>query len=203
MVSTPGLLLFLLRSSLALRICVVLEPGFDMLLRDADAAVVTSDAQLSGFNVDVRRAVLGSALNVVYSVRVLESWEVMQSYTRIGECDIAWGANYVLGNRERCDVNTTTCRPATDISTASDLSAYDLSLYTCCLDFSVQYCPWSVSIMAPARKRRPFFDSLTNALFEPFVCNFLCFFFIIACVCTAAAALDLTRCMHRVRFAFA
>eukprot|EP00966_Prymnesium_polylepis_P053033 1227673-Prymnesium_polylepis.1 len=157
-----GPLLLLLLSG-GLEVCVVLEPGFDMVLAGVDPATITSDAQLSGFNVDVRRAVLGSALDLVYNVRVLDSWDAMQAYTRISECDIAWGANYVLGNRERCTVNTTTCRPAAEISTASDLSAY-----SCCLDFSVQYCPWSISIMAVSAKRRRFFNALVTAIFEPF-----------------------------------
>ena len=53
---SPFTTIFLLVPSVALRVCVVLEPGFDSL-RDRNAAIssITSDSQLDGFNSDVRQ----------------------------------------------------------------------------------------------------------------------------------------------------
>ena len=167
--SVGGLLLLSsLASTQPLRICTVIEAGFDMLIAGADAASVTSDASLAGYNVEVRRAVLSGH---PYTVRIIDSWSRMQSLARTNECDIGWAANYVYGSRDRC---TAACLPESGIA-----AALDMSPYRCCLDFSVQYLPWSVSILSPAGHQKSFFEALVNVVTKNFFGNFVSFVFLL------------------------
>ena len=44
----------------ALKVCAVLEPGFDMIISGTDANSITSDKDLRGYNVDVRKYIFGN-----------------------------------------------------------------------------------------------------------------------------------------------
>ena len=68
-----------------LKVCAVLENGFTMLQPSVAAADVTSDDQLRGFDVELRKEVL-TGLN--YSVRVLSSYGQVNYLTRAAECDV-------------------------------------------------------------------------------------------------------------------
>jgi ABC-type amino acid transport substrate-binding protein len=159
----------------AFEVCVVLEPGFDMLVSENDGSV-TSDDQLRGYNVDVRKLILGK-VGVAYSVRLVESWSALHVYTRTGECDIGWAAFYLSGTRDRCIPNNQTCRPESEIADSADLSPFQ-----CCTDFSVQYFPWSLAIMTPASRTSTttsFAPAIAQVMLKTFFYNFICFLFIV------------------------
>ena len=165
----------LLQGAAAINVCVVLDPGFDMLSHDTtDTASVTSDSSLTGFNADVRRHVFEDRLGWEYSVRVLSSWSEVIVRVRTGECDVGWAPFYVSGNRERCSVNSDTCL---SLEGGVNYSA-DISAYRCCVDFSVNYYPWRVSIMAESSGRKNFFEALIDSMASSFVINFICFAFL-------------------------
>jgi len=108
---------------------------------------------------------------------VVDAWSHIQVYARNRECDVGWAANYVYGARERCTPDPVSCRPEAEISNATDMSAY-----RCCIDFSVQFYPWSIAIMAPEQPRKGFFEALLDSTFQPFCYNFVSFLFIIMVV---------------------
>ena len=96
-----------------LRVCAVLDQSFDMLMGDkgsTDASTVTSDSDLVGFNVDLRREILTNRLNLTYTLSVLSSYGEIMVETRRGNCDIGWAALFNLGSRERCVEDFATCR---------------------------------------------------------------------------------------------
>lgn len=124
-------------------------------------------------HVQVRKAVLSDTLGWEYNISVERSWTEAIVRTRLGECDIGWGPFYVLGSRERCNSNPQTCRPVSEIDFSQDLSAF-----ACCVDFSANYLPYRIMLMAPVSSKRSFFNALFDALGDKFVINFICFTFI-------------------------
>ena len=163
-----------LAAASSLRVCVVIEPGFDFLKDDSvEASAVTSDAQMDGFNADVRNLVLTLRLGWQYEIAVMPSWGEMNVRTRTGDCDIGWAPFYVVGDRDRCAPDANSCQPASSI----DYSA-PLTKWRCCIDYSLNYYPWRVSIMAESSQQVSFFDALFDALASNFVINFICFAFI-------------------------
>jgi ABC-type amino acid transport substrate-binding protein len=156
----------------ALKVCAVLEPGFDMIISGTDANSITSDIDLRGYNVDVRKYIFGN-LGVSYDLSVVESWSAAHVGARTGECDIGWAAFYLYGNRDRCIPNNETCRPESEIAAAADLTPF-----RCCTDFSIQYFPWSLSIMSPAAKTT-FMQAMAKVYQKTFFYNFICFLFVV------------------------
>lgn len=172
-----ALLSALLQQNDALHVCVVLEAGFDMLADGvADPTAVSSNAQLEGFNADVRTGVLNGVLGYDFTVTAYTSWAELNVRTRSGECDVGWAAFYLAGARDRCMINNDGCK---DLSTL-DWTSPDLQLssYRCCIDFSANYYTWVISIMAPGQGKKGFFEALFASLSNSFVCNFICFAFI-------------------------
>ena len=120
---------------------------------------------------------LTDVLRVDYTVRVLSGWSEMLVRTRLGECDIGWGAFYVLGNRERCDEHPQVCRLTNGVNLTAD--SVEWTAHSCCVDFSVNYLPWRITLMAEATDKKSFFDALFQALVhDTFVLNFICFAFL-------------------------
>ena len=101
----------LLPLAAGLRVCAVLDQSFDMLKVDnTDTSTVTSDSDLQGFNVDLRREILTNRLNLTYTLSILSSYGEIMVETRRGNCDIGWAALFNLGSRERCVEDFATCR---------------------------------------------------------------------------------------------
>ena len=159
-----------------LKVCIVIDPGFDMLVdASAGSSVVTQNSQIKGFNAEVRKEVLETVLNYNYSVKVYDSWAEVNVRVRAQDCDIGWAAYYVRGDRDRCvPTSAGSCKPVSQV----DFGAADLSPFRCCVDFSVQYFPWHISIMAPVKGRQSFFNALQAGFTDPFLVNFVCFAFI-------------------------
>ena len=102
----------------ALRVCTTPENAFDMIVDTTmKLEEVTSDAQLQGFDVDMRHQVLTVALNLSYSMRMLPSYGQLQVAVRKDECDIGWAPYFVKGNRERCVENNLDCRSLMTLAT--------------------------------------------------------------------------------------
>jgi hypothetical protein len=125
-----------------------------MLALQTNASEVYSDNQLTGYNVDVRRAVLSTRLGVSYSVRLFSTWSMLHISVRTGECDIAWAPFYLTRSRDRCVIDNVTCMPEAGISKATDLTPF-----RCCADFSVQYAPWSLAIMSRGSRQINFLEA--------------------------------------------
>ena len=87
-----------------LRVCVVLESAFTMLRPGVALEAVTSDDQLRGFDVDLRRRILEQTN---YSVQVLGSYGELNVAVRAGTaggCDVGWAAFFQVAKRDRCNV---------------------------------------------------------------------------------------------------
>jgi len=165
--------LLVARPIAALNVCVVRDAGFEEILDpSADPASITSDSQLTGFNQAMRQEVLGNRLGLDYRVTIA-GWNEAVVKTRTGECDIGWAAFYVSSVRELCIANANTCQSEDNIDYAGDLTKY-----TCCVDYSTNYYPWTISIMAPSVGQKSFFEALFSSIGSTFVLNFICFAFI-------------------------
>ena len=125
-----ALLALALTSSSSIHVCTVVEPGFNMLRKGVDSHLtVTSEDQLRGYHVDLRKLVLR---NHNYTLQVLSSYAELQVRTRAGECDIGWAQFFITSARTSC---TAAC-PALTSETASG-SVSSMEPYRCCADFSV------------------------------------------------------------------
>jgi len=175
----------LLASGRAFHVCTVIEPGFNMLQGGGTVQDVTSDKQLEGYDV-MLRSKLFQRLEVNYTVQVLPNYAQLHVQTRLGTCDVGWAIFYVDVDHDRCTINQRTCRPLSELPPANELanaSSQSLKRWRCCIDYSVQYLPWTLAIMAPAVGKDSFFTALFSSMFQPFVYNFMSFLFIVMVVC--------------------
>ena len=172
-------------ASSAYMICVVIEEGFTMLLEaGTDPVTVTSDAQLRGFDVDMRALSLQGAN---YSIRVLQSYGELQVRTRNGECDVGWGQFFTLASRKSCVPDAASCRPLAELdlhangSIASAPKSWEP--YRCCASYSPNLFPFSIHAMHRAEfKRNGFFASFLAIIQSAFFINFLSFSFLVGCI---------------------
>ena len=156
-----------------LHVCAVLENGFSMLRSGvASASAVCTDADLRGFDVDLRAQVL-AGYNV--SVSAYSSYGEAQYRTRIGECDIAWGNYFQTSTRERCVLNEMTCRaPLSPLELAAGVDSW--TPYRCCIDYTVAYLPTVMAILHNEEVReQDFFVALFSVMSDTFFFNFLSF----------------------------
>ena len=161
----------------SLKVCSVLENGFNMLQPGVAADEVTSDEQLRGFDVDVRREVLR---DYNYSVRALSSYGQVNTLTRAAECDVGWAPFFHTSSRERCVTNQATCRPLpANVSTATPPS---WEPFRCCVDFTTLYLPSEVAIMYIRPPQKDFFAAVALSMSDAFFVNFLSFVFISLCL---------------------
>jgi hypothetical protein len=165
-------------------VCVVIESGFTMLREPSEdprslaPEAVRSDAQLRGFDVDLRTLAF-AGLN--YTVRVLSSYGEVQVRTRSGECDVGWAQFFTLSSRMRCEADATTCREL-DTATASG-AVEDWTPYRCCAAYSPNVFPFEIRVMYVARGSNDnFFASFLATVGSAFFVNFLCFAFLLGCV---------------------
>jgi len=157
----------------ALRVCQVLEGGFAMLNAGvADHAAVNSDAQLHGYDVDVRRAVLAG---LPYSVRAFASYGEAFARTRAGECDIGWSTYFHTAARTQCEADQFLCRPLDAASASGDVA--DWAPYGCCVDFGVSVWPVEIGVLY-ADGNVSFYSAVFSMVTSPFFVNFLSFAFI-------------------------
>ena len=153
-----------------LTVCTVLEMGFCMLGNGVtDSSAVTSDSQLRGFHVDLRRTVLAHRN---YTIRLLDSYGELQVRTRAGECDVGWAEFFHTTERKRCD---STC-PALNSETAAGTVA-SWEPYRCCADYSINVLPLSIVALHHGTQRS-FFEAFINAVVDPFFINLLSFAFL-------------------------
>ena len=161
-----------------LRVCAVLDQSFDMLMGDkgsTDASTVTSDSDLVGFNVDLRREILTNRLNLTYTLSILSSYGEIMVETRRGNCDIGWAALFNLGSRERCVEDFATCRALSALPATGAPPSW--TPWRCCVDFSPSIVNYGVAILYDPQ-RTSFFSALFSALSSVFFINFLCFLFV-------------------------
>ena len=158
----------LLASGRAFHVCTVIEPGFNMLQGGGTVQDVTSDKQLEGYDV-MLRSKLFQRLEVNYTVQVLPNYAQLHVQTRLGTCDVGWAIFYVDVDHDRCTINQRTCRPLSELPPANELanaSSQSLKRWRCCIDYSVQYLPWTLAIMAPAVGKDSFFTALFSSMFR-------------------------------------
>ena len=155
----------LLASGRTFHVCTVIEPGFNMLKIGGTAQDVTSDEQLDGYDV-MLRSQLFLRLKLNYTVQVLDNYAQLHVQTRSGACDVGWAVFYVNATHDRCTINARTCRPLSELPANGSLSVRELNHWRCCVDFSVQYLPWSLAIMAPALGTDDFFTALFSSMFR-------------------------------------
>ncbi len=153
-----------------IRVCAVLEPGFCSLKHDvATAAEVTTDSQLSGFDVDTRGQVLA---NRPYTVSVFDSYGEVFVRTRAGECDIGWANYFVTVARLSCEADEVTCRALDADTAAGTVDSWEP--YRCCVDFSMNYRPNDIVVLQ-ASSIPDFFVGFFTMISSPFVINFFSF----------------------------
>jgi len=157
----------------ALRVCQVLEGGFAMLAAGVrGAGDVRSDAQLYGYDVDVRRAALAG---LRYSVAAFASYGEVMARTRAGECDVGWATYFHTASRTQCADDPFLCRPLDDASANGTVD--DWTPYRCCVDFGVNIWPAEIGVMY-AEDSLSFFDAVFGMMSSPFYVNFLGFVFL-------------------------
>ena len=160
-----------------IRVCAVLEPGFCSLKHGiATVAEVTSDSQLSGFDVDTRAQVLRDR---PYTVSVFDSYGEAFVCTRAGECDIGWGNFFVTVARLSCEADEAICRALDDGTAAGTVDSWEP--YRCCVDFSMNFRPNDIVVLQ-ASSVPNFFVGFFSMLSSPFVVNFFSFAIIWALV---------------------
>jgi ABC-type amino acid transport substrate-binding protein len=153
-----------------IRVCAVLEPGFCSLQHGiATAAEVTTDSQLSGFDVETRAQVLA---NRPYSVSVFDSYGEVFVRTRAGECDIGWGNYFLTASRLSCEPDEGTCRALHVGTAAGTVDSWEP--YRCCVDFSMNYRPNDIVVLQ-ASSVPDFFVGFFTMITSPFVINFFSF----------------------------
>lgn len=153
--------------------------------RGVNAADVTSDTQLRGFDIEVRKHVLH---DYNYTVQVVGSYSELMVLIRSPHtaCDVAWAMYYQSGARDRCD---SSCR-ALDAPLIGNLTLLEAGTgthvapldgwlpYRCCVDFSFAYTSLDIGIMYAAGASAPsFFAVVFQIIFEPFVVNYMAFLF--------------------------
>ena len=151
-------------------VCITPDDGFNMLDPDADAGAITSDADVQGFDADLRRHVITRRLGQPYTIRVLGSYGELQVRTRLGECDVGWAPFYQTADRERCSPDPQRC-----VDAASADGIINWEPYRCCTDFSAPYMPWSVAVFYRHSTTSGGFSSLLSVFIlfsEPFFVNF-------------------------------
>ena len=155
-----------------LRVCTTLDSGFDMLVDpDLDPLQVTTDTQLKGFNVDMRREILKRRLNLTYEVAVYPSYGDLHVSVRKGECDVGWAAFFQTGPRLRCLYNDETCRDL-------PVSGTSVAPWRCCTEFSPPFLTYGVAILYDST-RISFFGALIFCITSSFFVNFISFLFLL------------------------
>ena len=166
------------------RVCVVLEEGFSMRKNGglASDTIISSDAQLKGYDVDVRTSVLDG---VNYEVVVWSGYGETQVRTRAGECDIAWAQYFQTLARLYCPTNPDAHCRALDHAplhaTSAPAGSSPWEPYRCCAHFSVNVLSFEMVILSRSRNESfmmSFFHSFANAWFV----NFFSFVFVWAAV---------------------
>ena len=118
----------------ALRVCVVLDAGYEMLVDPAATpSEVQSDSELQGFMTDMRSIVLKEQLGLNYTITVSNSYPEGMVGARRGDCDLAWTAWFMFGSRERCHPDPISCRSLGELTTPLPS---DLTPWRCCVDYS-------------------------------------------------------------------
>ena len=175
----------LLPSASALKVCVIIEQAQTMLRPGvASVADVTSDDQLRGFDVDVRKKVLEGTS---YSIKVDDSYGSLNVRTRSGEGDVGWGAFFQLASRESCNPSDK-CLPLGAEATAALAGTGTIGSwepYRCCVDFAPAHWTADVAILSIKGGSQNFFAFTFALLTEAFVINFFSFLFI-WCIIVAA-----------------
>jgi ABC-type amino acid transport substrate-binding protein len=177
-----------LASCSCLTVCVVEDTAMTMRRAGFSAASITSDDQLRGFEVEVRKRVLA---NYNYTVRMVGSYGGLHALIRspTTECDVAWAMFYQYGFRETCDMSSATCK-ALDAPATAALAQLELGIadaapaggwtpYRCCIDFSFAYVSLDIGVMyLDGAAGKSFFEVVFQIIFEPFVANYLSFLFL-------------------------
>ena len=177
-------LIFWIHAVSAIKVCTVLEQAVTM--RKSNLTVlshITSDDQLRGFDVDVRKHLFKHVFQN-YSVSVDSSYGALNVRVRTDECDVGWAAFFLTATRERCepDPASDACRPLdanalNALAGTSTINSWEP--YRCCIDYLPAYYTSEVKILSLAREDAGgFFLFTVQLLVEPFVINFYCFLFI-------------------------
>jgi hypothetical protein len=162
----------------ALRVCTVLEPGFSHLAHGvASAAEVASDAQLKGYDVDVRASVLSG---YSYTISAFENYGEVMVRTRAGECDIGWANYFYVASRMSCDFDAATCLPLDADSAAGTVESW--TPYRCCVDYSMNVWPNDIIAFRVRDEQQDFFSAFFTMVTSPFFINFISFAFIWALI---------------------
>ena len=168
------------------RVCVVIESGFTMLQDGVtSAADVTSDDQLYGFDVMLRKEIFGL---IPYTVTVVGSYGELNVRMRAGAssgCDVGWAAFFQLAKRDRCNVGAANCK-AMGSSVMAALAnkappTEGWTPYRCCIDFSFAHWSMAIGIMYKSGEQKSFTGSLGQVLFlEGFAINFAALLFMLS-----------------------
>lgn len=160
-----------------IRVCAVLDAGYCSLRHDvASIEEVTSDSQLSGFDVDARKEILA---NRQYTVSAFESYAEVFVRTRAGECDIGWANYFVTGTRLSCVADDATCRPLDADTAAGTVDSWEP--YRCCVDYSMNFQPHDIVVLQGSSLPN-FFSGFFMMISSPFVINYFSFAIIWALV---------------------
>ena len=156
----------------AIRVCSVLEGGFAMLNNGVSRADVYSDAQLHGYDIDIRKNLLAGRN---YTVSAFESYGEVMVRTRAGECDIGWATYFNTVSRTQCESDPFLCRPLDAASASGTVDSW--TPYRCCVDFSVNVWPSEIGMLY-ADESKSFFQAVFSMVSSPFFINFMSFVFI-------------------------
>lgn len=167
--------------STAYTVCVVLESGFTMLREGVGAAeAVRSDAQLRGFDVELREHALAGRN---YTVRVLSTYGEVEVRTRRGECDVGWAQFFQLASRVRCSPDPTTCRDPEEAGAGAKVTSW--GPYRCCARYSPNLFPFDIKILSfDQGETEDFFEAFFSVVKSAFFINFMSFTLLVGSVFT-------------------
>lgn len=129
--------------ALSLRVCVVPEGGAsspnDPHRTPAD---ITNDAELHGYDVELRQKILTQHMALPYSVTVYPTYGALNVACRLGLCDVCWATFFQVGTRDRCLPDENLCRDI-NLTHFDEVVAtnwrepfFDWTPYRCCVDYS-------------------------------------------------------------------
>lgn len=165
--------------STAYTVCVALESGFTMLREGVGAAeTVRTDAQLRGFDVELREHALAGRN---YTVRVLSTYGEVEVRTRRGECDVGWAQFFQRAARIRCAPDPATCRDPGEVGTGTEVASW--GPYRCCARYSPNLFPFDIKILSiDEGKTENFFGAFFSMIESAFFVNFMCFSLLVGTV---------------------
>jgi len=177
--------------ALSLRVCVVAEGGVsspnDPSMKQAD---ITTDAELHGYDVELRSKILTQHMALPYSVTVYPTYGALNVACRLGVCDICWATFFLVGTRDRCLPDENMCRdinmPRFEEGVATDWDqhrgpSFDWTPYRCCIDHSPGHMTGmlnQIGVLEHRVNKPDFVMAFFDVIFDPFFANFLCFLFL-------------------------